>query len=297
MALIGALALIGLTVNPAILLVDRMQQRALGKAGCRRRRGARRGARANPAGADDRGDDGRRPVAAGAGDRTRKRDLAAFRHDRDGRAATSTLLTLLVIPVGFVFLHRLDSIFGRLGPWIVIGWARGDDGDHRAAGRHWRDQRPPAGRSSPRCSSRGVLLGVAVLVFRREHLPEPHAEDGSSGGRCAKPDQGLRPSRPHRPRLACAGALSPARCWPAVGTVFDARSARGRTLLPLIVLAAGALYLGVSLQGPLWRNRSTCCSWRGAGGETVPRDPPRARGADEMGRVDPGGPARVPWRS
>ena len=35
----------------------------------------------------------------------------------------STVLTLLVIPVGFVFLNRLDRLFGRLGPWIVIAWA------------------------------------------------------------------------------------------------------------------------------------------------------------------------------
>src|SRR5690606_34890743 len=39
-----------------------------------------------------------------------------------GGLATSTVLTLLVIPVGFVLLTRIDRIFGRLGPWIVMGW-------------------------------------------------------------------------------------------------------------------------------------------------------------------------------
>src|SRR5690606_24713774 len=39
-----------------------------------------------------------------------------------GGLATSTVLTLLVIPVGFVLLTRIDRIFGRLGPWIVLGW-------------------------------------------------------------------------------------------------------------------------------------------------------------------------------
>ena len=40
-----------------------------------------------------------------------------------GGLATSTLLTLLVIPVGLVLFARLDRIFGRLGPWILMGWA------------------------------------------------------------------------------------------------------------------------------------------------------------------------------
>src|SRR5690606_16702441 len=39
-----------------------------------------------------------------------------------GGLATSTVLTLLVIPVGFVLLTRIDRIFGRLGPWILMAW-------------------------------------------------------------------------------------------------------------------------------------------------------------------------------
>jgi ABC-type multidrug transport system ATPase subunit len=39
-----------------------------------------------------------------------------------GGLATSTLLTLLVIPVGFVLLSRFDRILGRLGPWVLLGW-------------------------------------------------------------------------------------------------------------------------------------------------------------------------------
>jgi len=39
-----------------------------------------------------------------------------------GGLATSTLLTLLVIPVGFVLLARIDRVFGKLGPWILMGW-------------------------------------------------------------------------------------------------------------------------------------------------------------------------------
>jgi ABC-type multidrug transport system ATPase subunit len=39
-----------------------------------------------------------------------------------GGLTTSTLLTLLVIPVGFVFLSRIDRLFSRLGPWVTMLW-------------------------------------------------------------------------------------------------------------------------------------------------------------------------------
>jgi ABC-type multidrug transport system ATPase subunit len=121
-ALVGAVALLGLTVNPAILLVDRMQQRVRAS-GCS-------GGAAAIAAARER----TRPVLM-----TSCTTIAGlwplslstgkefeiwppFATVVMGGLATSTLLTLLVIPVGFVLLARFDRILGRLGPWILLGW-------------------------------------------------------------------------------------------------------------------------------------------------------------------------------
>jgi hypothetical protein len=37
-------------------------------------------------------------------------------------ALPSTLLTLLVMPVSFVLLRRLDLLLGRLGAWVMLAW-------------------------------------------------------------------------------------------------------------------------------------------------------------------------------
>src|SRR5690606_19193063 len=121
-ALVGVIALLGLTVNPAILLVDRMQQRVLGS-------GASGGAAAMTAVRERTRPvlmtscttvAGLWPLALSTG--AEMEIWPPFATVVMGGLATSTVLTLLVIPVGFVLLTRLDRIFGRLGPWIVLGW-------------------------------------------------------------------------------------------------------------------------------------------------------------------------------
>lgn len=122
MALMGAVALIGLTVNPAILLVDRMQHHA--------RLGGFSAGAAALAAVRERA----RPVLMTATTTIAGLWPLALTTGADneiwppfativmGGLITSTVLTLLAIPVGFVFLHRLDRTFGRLGPYVVLGW-------------------------------------------------------------------------------------------------------------------------------------------------------------------------------
>jgi multidrug efflux pump subunit AcrB/ABC-type multidrug transport system ATPase subunit len=121
-ALVGVIALLGLTVNPAILLVDRMQARLLAT-GCS-------GGSAAIAAVRERTRPvlmtscttiaGLWPLALSTGEQFEI--WPPFATVVIGGLAASTLLTLLVIPVGYVMLSRIDRIFGRLGPWILLGW-------------------------------------------------------------------------------------------------------------------------------------------------------------------------------
>jgi multidrug efflux pump subunit AcrB/ABC-type multidrug transport system ATPase subunit len=121
-ALVGVIALLGLTVNPAILLVDRMQRRMM-SSGCS-------GGSAAMAAVRERTRPvlmtscttiaGLWPLALSTG--AEFEIWPPFATVVIGGLATSTLLTLLVIPVGYVMLARIDRIFGRLGPWILMAW-------------------------------------------------------------------------------------------------------------------------------------------------------------------------------
>ncbi len=296
MVLMGVVALIGLTVNPAILLVDRMQQRL--------RSGSWTAGAAALAAVRERTRPvlmttmttvaGLWPLALITG---RENEIwPPFATVVMGGLLTSTLLTLLVIPVGFVFLHRLDAIFGRLGPWIVLGWAAATTGviaplvaSDVISSTWWQ--------VVTTILVAALFLGVAVLLFRREEQPQPHAVDGP-------------PSIDVRNLTKVYGRPGPiGRAWRAPerfarsmlargAPVFDARAARSRAL-PLVLLAAGALYLGLSLQGPLWRMVYLLLA--AALVAKLLREIRRARGlADEMGRVHPGGPegtaaVLMPW--
>jgi multidrug efflux pump subunit AcrB/ABC-type multidrug transport system ATPase subunit len=250
MALMGALALIGLTVNPAILLVDRMQQRF-------RFSGVTAGAAALAAVRERTRPvlmttittvAGLWPLALTTGQENEI--WPPFATVVMGGLATSTVLTLLVIPVGFVYLSRLDEIFGRLGPWIVLGWA-GVTGGIMA----------PLIRTGLITSTKwqilttvligGVLLGVAVLIFRRQVTPEPEASDGP-------------PEVEVRYLKKIYGKPGPvSKAWRVIerfnervvregGKAFDPLRARGR-LVPLVLVLAGVLYLVHSMQSAFWR--------------------------------------------
>ena len=122
MAMLGALTLFGLTVNPAILLVDRMQQLVLG--------GGWSAGAAALASVRER----TRPVLMTTATTVAALWPLALATGREneiwppfativiGGLVTSALLTLLIVPVGFILLRKLDLLFGRVGPWLVLAW-------------------------------------------------------------------------------------------------------------------------------------------------------------------------------
>jgi multidrug efflux pump subunit AcrB len=227
MALVGALALMGLTVNPAILLVDRMQQRV--------RSGGQSAGAAALAAVRER----TRPVLMTAGTTIaglwplslvtgRENEIwPPFATIVMGGLITSTLLTLLVMPVGFVILRRLDVLFGRLGPWVMIVWIALTTGVMTALIRGdvistltWQ--------VATTLLLAGALLGIAVLAFRRPELPTPrHAAGppalevrglaiqwvGPGGSGTVSPARSRRAAGPRSTPKMPAIVCRPCSCW------------------------------------------------------------------------------------
>ncbi len=296
MALVGVVALIGVTVNPAILLVHRMQERAWGG-------GLAPGAAALAA-VRERA----RPVlmttattVAGLAPLCIVRGVEneiwpPFATVMVGGLATSTLLTLLAVPVGFVFLHRLDQLFGRLGPWVLIAWVA-----------------TTAAVMAPLVLAESistltwqvvttllvaaVVLAGAVLLVRRSEPPRPSTTDGPPRievrylskvyGRPGPVGRAWRSPQRFAERVARAG-----------GSAFDPAAARGR-ILPLALVLAGAVYWAFAVQSPFWRIVFLFVAAALAGG--LLRQVRAWRGeADRLGRARPGGPENVaaallPW--
>ncbi|MCY3628316.1 MAG: efflux RND transporter permease subunit [Gammaproteobacteria bacterium] len=176
MALAGLLVLAGLMVNPAILLVDRMQQLS--------RAGFSRGAAALGAVKERT-----RPVLMTTATTIAALFPLAISTGREneiwppfavvvmGGLVSVAILTLIVIPVGYVLLKRLDSAFGRLGPWLVVVWAVLVVGIMYPLigfgilnGLLWQIV----------CTLlvAGALFGLLYLIFRREEIPKPEMDDG-----------------------------------------------------------------------------------------------------------------------
>ena len=172
----GAIMLFGLTVNPAILLVDRMQQRI--------RAGWSSGAAAL-ASVRER----TRPVLMTSATTIAALWPLALVTGREnemwppfatvviGGLATSTLLTLLVVPVAFVLLRRLDELFGRVGPWLVVGWFAATLGivlpltlTEIVASLFWQVVSTTLAGAA--------VLGAIVLLFRQQTLPTPATAGG-----------------------------------------------------------------------------------------------------------------------
>jgi len=316
MGLIGALSLIGLTVNPAILLVDRMQHHA--------RSGGRSAGAAALAAVHERARPvlmtttttvvGLWPLALVTG---RENELwPPFATVVMGGLVTSTALTLLVIPVGFVFLKKLDALFGRLGPWILAGWI----GTTVAA--MW-----PLVSFDLVTSTRwqiitgtlvaALVLGLAVLAFQRPVLlegrtywrgleslsgrPESDEPSRAAGGPPAVDVRSLRKVYGQPGPVRRAWRL-PERFAAWVlrrgGRPFDPADALQR-LVPLALAAAGAGYLARWLHAVGWRILFTFVT--AALVARLLREVRRARGrADRLGRVEPGGAEGVaavmaPW--
>ncbi len=286
MALVGAVALLGLTVNPAILLVDRMQSRVV--------RGGWSAGAAALAAVRERARPvlmtscttiaGLWPLALTTG---REMEIwPPFATVVMGGLATSTLLTLLVIPMGFVLLERLDRVFGKLGPWVVIVWIMATAlvmtpliVTETLTSLTWQ--------VLTTLLVAGVGLGLAVILLRRDRAPEPECgEDGPPAlevrflrkvyGRPGPVGLALRSGRDFAARVLARG-----------GTPFD-RSEALRQAVTAGVVAAGIVYLAVAVRGMWWTMVFALTA--AAVVASMLRDLRRARGkADPEGRVLGGG--------
>jgi multidrug efflux pump subunit AcrB/ABC-type multidrug transport system ATPase subunit len=172
MAIAGVIVLMGLMVNPAILLVDRMQARVLGS-------GWSSGAAALAA-VKERSRPvlmttvttiaGLWPLAISTG--AENEMWPPFAVVIIGGLITSGLLILLVIPIGFVFLSRLDRIFGRIGPWITVAWICAT-GLFMSPLIYFEQITTLTWQVTTTLLVALVLLGMFVLIFRKFELPQP----------------------------------------------------------------------------------------------------------------------------
>ena len=285
MAMLGALTLLGLTVNPAILLVDRMQQLVLG------------GGWSDGAAALAAVRERTRPVLMTTATTVAALWPMALATGREneiwppfativiGGLVTSALLTLLIAPVGFVLLRRLDRLFGRVGPWLVLAWL---GATVAAAGALIVTGTVTSLLWQVVVSLLigGMLLAVVVLIFRPRDLPEPAADQGPPvlDVRCLRKVYGL--PGPLRATLRASKDFA-ARVIAQGGRAFDPAEARER-LLPLALGAAGVGLLALQLQSTLWR----LAVWMAAAAlcSRLVLEVRRARGrADAAGAVQPGG--------
>ena len=305
MAALGAIALFGLTVNPAILLVDRMQQKILV--------GGWTAGAAAFASVRER----TRPVLMTTATTIAALWPLAISTGREneiwppfatvviGGLVTSSLLTLLVIPVGFILLHRLDRLFGRVGPWLVVGWLAVAVGimfwliqSGLVTSLFWQ--------AAVSLLVGGGTLAFTVALFRRPERYEPDSDSGPP----ALETRNLRkvyalPGPLRRalaaPKVFAARALAQADFDPnalSSARAFSQKEARER-LLPAIVMAVAPAALAVRAESGGWR--LLFCMLAAAFVVVLLRQVRRSRGRlNAVGAVEPGGvenfvAAGVPW--
>ena len=213
-----------------------------------------------------------------------------------GGLVTSTLLTLLVMPVGFILLRKLDELFGRVGPWLVLAWL-GTTVMTMAALIFTGTVTSLLWQVSLSLLIGGALLAVVVLIFRPRDLPDPDRSHGPPrlDVRCLRKVYGL--PGPLRATLRASKDFAE-RVLERGGRAFDPVDARNR-LAPLGLAAAGAGYLALQLQSTFWR----LALWMVAAAlvSRLVLQVRRARGkADATGAVLPGGieawvAGLVPW--
>lgn len=172
MAIAGVVVLMGLMVNPAILLVDRMQERVLGSgwsAGAAALAAVRE--RTRPVLMTTATTiAGLWPLAISTG--VENEMWPPFARVIMGGLVSSGLLILFVIPTGFVFLSRLDRIFGRLGPWITVAWICATTIVMTPL-IYFEQITTLTWQITATVLIASVFLGVFVLIFRKPELPQP----------------------------------------------------------------------------------------------------------------------------
>tara|TARA_Y100000031_G_scaffold34279_1_gene38317 strand:- start:1005 stop:5798 length:4794 start_codon:yes stop_codon:yes gene_type:complete len=285
MAILGALTLVGLTVNSGILLVDRMQQfvresdwspGAAALAAVRERTRPVLMTTATTVA-------GLWPLSIATG---RENEIwPPFATIVIGGLITSSLLTLLIMPVGFILLRRLDDLFNRVGPWLVLAWLGSTVAlmaalilSDAVTSLFWK--------CALSLLTGGVLLGLAVLIFRPRELPQPDCSQGppTLEVRHLQKVYGL----PGSLRLALlAPKAFAARVLERGGRAFHVGDARDR-LMPLMLGVGAMAYVTVQVQSSFWTLIFALVAAAFFSRFIV--DLRRARGrADEVGTVDPGG--------
>ena len=288
MAAAGVVMLFGLAVNPAILLIDRIGQRV---------RGGWSAGAAALAGVRER----TRPVLMTSATTIAALWPLALSTGREhemwppfaivviGGLVTSTVLTLLIIPLAYILVRRLDRVFGRAGPWLVVGWFAATLAVMLSltlsaviTSLLWQVVTSLLVGSG--------LLAVAILAFRRVELPVPVSADGppvldvrnlkKTYGLPGPVRRALRAEREFGARVRAQGGVVE-----SVG--FDWKDAVSR-FGPSIILVAVPFVAANFVQGAGWR----LLLWL-AGAAMFARlltDVRRARGrADAAGVVEPGG--------
>jgi len=243
----GFIVLLGLTVNPAILLVDRMQQKVLNSswsAGAAAMAAVRE--RSRPVlMATCTTIAGLWPLSMSTGSEFEV--WPPFAVSIMGGLVTSSLLILLVIPMGFVFLSRLDRIFGRLGAWFVLSWM-GMTALVMTPLIIYEKITSMTWQVTTTVLVAAMFLGVLVLLFRRQEIPEP------------SPEVSVDVKFLHK----IYGRPGPVgRAWRSGEHFAEKVLSRGGvpflksdTLQPIItmsVLLIGSIYLAVFLDSTWWR--------------------------------------------
>jgi len=253
MTAVGVAVLFGLAINPAILIVDRMQHRV--------RVGWTAGAAAL-ASVRER----TRPVLMTTATTIAALWPLALTTGREnetwppfatviiGGMLTAAVLTLLVIPVGYILLQRLDRLFGRVGPWLVLAWLAATIGTMAVL------VRTEVITSLMWQITTSLLIGIAllavvVLVFRRTDIPEPQTTGGPPVldvrnlkkiyGMPGPIRQAIRAPREFADRLRRDGSAR-------AGGGFAWGEAMGR-FGPLVILLVAPLVLSSQMQSVGWK--------------------------------------------
>ena len=296
MAAMGGLALVGLTVNPAILLLDRMQQLirsggwtpgAAALAAVRERTRPVLMTTATTVA-------GLWPLAIVTGQENEI--WPPFATIVMGGLVTSTLLTLMIMPVGFILLRRVDVLFARVGPWLAFVWLAAMVGTMSGliltevlTSLLWQ--------IVSSLIIGGIYLAIAVLVFSPRKVPEPDCSDGPPVldvkylqkvyGLPGPFSTALQAPRRFAEKVLASGH-----------TAFHPADAK-ENLIPLLLAACGFGYLAYLLSSSFWTlvfaMVSTILVIR------MLHEVRRMRGlADASGQVLPGGPENIvasmlPW--
>jgi ABC-type multidrug transport system ATPase subunit len=160
-----------------------------------------------------------------------------------GGLATSTVLTLLVIPVGYVMLARIDRIFGRLGPWILMAWVAATASviaplvlTEQLVSLSWQ--------IVTTALVAGALLWFALKVFRRTPKLEFDATVPAIEARYLSKTYGLPGPVKKAWRIGRDFAESGHR---------RTREQAGERALAFALLLGAGLYLAINLESGLWR--------------------------------------------